>query len=63
LFFDLPNIIDKIEQGDVFSFKKVKKVNLASPECEEEEYDEYEEDEGYKILTKDDLIRKEKETN
>jgi hypothetical protein len=30
-------VIQKLEQGDVFSFIKVKKVMLETPECEEEE--------------------------
>jgi hypothetical protein len=39
-------VIQKLEEGDVFSFKKVKKVNLEAPDCEEEEeYGDYDDDE------------------
>jgi hypothetical protein len=56
-------VIQKHEQGDVFTFKKVEKVILESPEYEEEEEEDEEEDEyddEFKILVKDDLERKEK---
>jgi sarcosine oxidase delta subunit len=58
-------VIQKLEEGDVFSFKKVKKVNLEAPDCEEEEeeYGDYDDDEDefpYIFQTKEDLIRREK---
>jgi hypothetical protein len=58
-------VIKKLEQGDVFTFRKVKKVMVESPEYEEEEeYEEEDESDGYgwreKIIEKDELERKEK---
>jgi hypothetical protein len=63
-------VIQRLEQGDIFSFKKVKPVMLETPELEEEdeygEYEEYEDSEDedskvpYKEYTKDDFIRREK---
>jgi hypothetical protein len=56
-------VIQKLEQGDVFTFKKVKKVMIESSEYEEEEYKEDESDEFSrrdKIFQKDDFERKEK---
>jgi hypothetical protein len=40
-------VIQKLEQGDVFTFRKVKKVMIESPEYEEEEYEEEDESDGY----------------
>jgi hypothetical protein len=59
-------IIQKLEQGDVFTFRKVKKVMIESPEYEEE-YEEEDESDGYgwgeKIIEKDEFEEKRKETN
>jgi hypothetical protein len=40
-------IVQQLEQGDVFTFRKVKKVMIESPEYEEEEYEEEDESDGY----------------
>jgi hypothetical protein len=57
-------VIQELEEGDVFSFKKVKKVNLEATDCEEEEDSEYDfddEDLIQKVFeTKEDLLRREK---